>query len=153
MAFEQTFHALISGRAFDRYQDGLRARFKAHKIGYSVTYGEPTSKPAMWLDFDTPEAIGRATVWETGECDLEVLDPVTGEDLFREHHEFQLPEEFHSSWKSFEVIRSRSRDPNKRTSRRTQPDTRWESIDFRDSIPYPPLVAALSVSGEWPLTF
>ena len=98
MAFEQTFHALISGRAFDRYQDGLRARFKAHKIGYSVTYGEPTSKPAMWLDFDTPEAIGRATVWESGECDLEVLDAVTGEDLFREHHEFQLPEEFHATY-------------------------------------------------------
>ena len=34
-----------------------------------------------------------------------------------------------------------------------QPDTRWESIDFRDTIPYSAFVAALSVSGDRPFTF
>jgi hypothetical protein len=34
-----------------------------------------------------------------------------------------------------------------------QPDTRWESIDFSDSIPYSPFVAAPSVSGGRPQTF
>jgi len=33
-----------------------------------------------------------------------------------------------------------------------QPDTRWESIDFSDSIPYSAPVAALSVSGGRPQT-
>jgi len=36
------------------------------------------------------------------------------------------------------------------TNRRTQLDTRLESIDFRNSISYSSFVAALPVSSEWP---
>ena len=48
----------------------------------------------MWLDYETENAIGRVTLWESGECDLEVMDVATGADLLREHHEFKTPDEF-----------------------------------------------------------
>jgi hypothetical protein len=98
MSFDESFPDLISGRGFERYQSGLVARFKAHRIGYSVTYGESTPKPAMWLDFETDAAIGRVTLWESGECDMEVLDATTGGDLLREHHEFKTTEEFFATY-------------------------------------------------------
>ena len=98
MPADESFSELISGRGLERYQDGLRSRFRAHRIGYSVVYGEPTSKPAMWLDFETTEAIGRVTIWESGECDMEVVDATTGEDLLREHHFFDSTDEFHSTY-------------------------------------------------------
>lgn len=63
-----------------------------------MTYGEPTSKPSMSLDFETDDAIGRVTLWESGECDMEVLDAATGGDLLREHHEFKTTEEFFATY-------------------------------------------------------
>ena len=98
MTCDESFPDLISGRGFERYQSGLVARFKAHRIRYSVTYGEPTPKPAMWLYFGTDAAIGRITLWESGECDMEVLDVTTGGDLLREHHEFKTTKEFFATY-------------------------------------------------------
>ncbi|MEO6473605.1 hypothetical protein [Luteolibacter sp.] len=98
MPFHESFPDLISGRGFDSYQSGLVARFKAHRIDYSVTYGAPSPKSAMWLDFETDDAIGRVTLWESGECDMEVLDATTGGDLLREHYEFKTTEEFFATY-------------------------------------------------------
>ena len=98
MPSDESFPELISGRGFERFQTGLVARFRAQSISYSVTYGEPTQKTAMWLDFETVDAIGRITLWESGECDMEVLDATTGRDLLREHHDFKTTEEFHATY-------------------------------------------------------
>lgn len=98
MPSDESFPDLISDRGFERFQTGLVARFRAHGISYSVTYGEPTQKTAMWLDFETDDAIGRVTLWESGECDMEVLDATTGGDLLREHHDFKTTEEFHATY-------------------------------------------------------
>jgi hypothetical protein len=98
MPSDESFPDLISGRGFERFQTGLVARFRAHRISYSVTYGEPTQKTAMWLDFETVDAIGRVTLWESGECDMEVLDATTGGDLLREHHDFKTTKEFHATY-------------------------------------------------------
>jgi hypothetical protein len=98
VSFTETFPELISGRGFDRYQAGLNARFLAKRIDYRLTYGEPTAKPLMFMDYDTPSAVGRVTLWESGECDMEVLDAETGEDLLREHHEFSDAEAFFSTY-------------------------------------------------------
>jgi hypothetical protein len=88
MHFPWTFPELISGREFERFQSGLEARFEANRIDYKLTYGEPTAKPAMWMDYETDSAIGRVTLWESGECDMEVLEAKSGEDLLRETHTF-----------------------------------------------------------------
>ena len=47
--------------------------------------------------------------------------------------------------------RSAGRSRAARTSRRAQPDTRREFLDFRGSIPYSAIVTAPTVSGERPL--
>lgn len=110
MSFDQTFSDLISGRGFDRFQSGLVARFEAAGINYSVTYGQPTSKSAMWLDFETEDAIGRVTLWESGECDMEVLDATTGGDLLREHYEFMTTREFFDTYPKVPLLLRKMRD-------------------------------------------
>lgn len=97
MEFE-TFPELISGRKFDLYQDGLRSRWRSWRIEYHLTYGDPTPKPALWMDFTTDEALARVTLWESGECDMEVLDAESGTDLLREHHEFSSSAEFFETY-------------------------------------------------------
>ena len=86
---------LITGRGFDRYQDGLRSRFAAYRLDYELTYCTPTDNPAMRLDFQSPLHVGRVTVWESGACDMEVLDVATGDMVFYEHHELAAEKEFH----------------------------------------------------------
>jgi hypothetical protein len=109
MPFDESFRDLISGRGFERYQPGLVARFKAHGIGYAVTYGEPTPKPAMWLDFETDDAIGRVSLWASGECDLEVVDVKTGGYLLLEHHEFKTVEDFFATYTKVPLLLRRLR--------------------------------------------
>lgn len=109
MSTFESFPELISGRKFEVYQVGLVSRWRAHRIGYEVTYGEPTAKPAMWLDFTTDQAIGRVTLWESGECDMEVLNSITGEDILREHHEFKSSEEFFDTYPKVPLLLRRLR--------------------------------------------
>lgn len=89
---------LISGRGFDRFQAGLISRFKSFGFQYQLTYCEPTINPAMRLDFDSPLHRGQVTVWESGSCDLEVLDASTGEVVFNQHHELSSEMEFHQTY-------------------------------------------------------
>ncbi|MFC7339664.1 hypothetical protein ACFQY0_20940 [Haloferula chungangensis] len=50
------------------------------------------------MDFTIDEALARVTLWESGECDMEVLDAESGADLFREHHEFRSSAEFFETY-------------------------------------------------------
>jgi len=87
---------LISGRGFDEFQPGLTARFKAYGFAYQLTYCEPSDDTAMRLDFDSPLHLGRVTAWESGACDLEVVEISTGRIVFSEHHQLNSDREFHS---------------------------------------------------------
>ena len=98
MHFPWTFPELITGRKFDLFQSGLESRFVANRVGYKLTYGESTAKPAMWMDYETDFAIGRVTLWESGECDMEVLDAESGYDLLRETHTFPDADAFFASY-------------------------------------------------------
>jgi len=86
---------LISKRGFDKFQPGLVARFKAFHLNYGLTYGAPTDNPAMCLDFESPLHLGRVIVWESGECDLEVLEVSSGKTVLLEHHQLNSEIEFH----------------------------------------------------------
>lgn len=87
---------LISGHGFDRFQPGLNARFKGYGFVYNLTYCEPTEDPTMRLDFESPLHFGRVTAWESGACDLEVIEIQTGKVVFFEHHELSSESEFHN---------------------------------------------------------
>ncbi|MGI4789784.1 MAG: immunity protein TriTu family protein [Janthinobacterium lividum] len=86
---------LISGRGFDQFQGGLRSRFGTYGLWYKLTYCEPTDNSAMRLDFESRIHIERVTVWESGECDLEVLEIANGATVFAEHHKVENEQEFH----------------------------------------------------------
>ena len=89
---------LISGRGFDRFQSGLKSRFSAYRMQYSLTYCKPSDNSAMRLDFETMKLLGRVTVWESGHCDMEVIDVESGDFVFYEHHKFSDEIEFHRTF-------------------------------------------------------
>ena len=89
---------LISEHKFDRYQSGLESRFAAYGLWYALTYCELSDNPAMRLDFETSRLLGRVTVWESGHCDMEVIDIISSEYTFREHHQFSNELEFQKTY-------------------------------------------------------
>jgi hypothetical protein len=92
---ENPLHQLIVNRRFEQFQPGLQARFKAHRVSYSYQYCEPIDNPALVLDFETPELIGRLTAWVSGFCDTEVLEISSQKTVFYKHYELHTENEFH----------------------------------------------------------
>lgn len=90
---------LVKERGFDRFQDGLKARFFDYK--YELTYHPITSNSAMSIDFEKSGKIGRMTVWESGECDVEALEMKSGKLLFWKHYELKDEREFHKCLANF----------------------------------------------------
>jgi hypothetical protein len=86
---------LIRYRTFDRYQQGLESRFGAYKFDYQLTYCKPSNNSAMLLDFSYKDLIGRMTVWESGECDLEVTEKETGKSILWKHYQLNDEGAFH----------------------------------------------------------
>ena len=86
---------LIRNRSFDRFQDGLKARFAAYQFIYELTYGEHTDNSAMYLDFEDKNLMGRMTVWESGFCDLEVIEIETAKQIFWRHYQLHDERAFH----------------------------------------------------------
>lgn len=95
---------LISGRNFDQFQPGLESRFAAYQLQYALTYCETTNNPAMCLDFENSKYLGRVTVWESGHCDMEVIDIGSGKNVFLEHHQFSDELEFHKTYSKLVVF-------------------------------------------------
>ena len=59
------------------------------RVGINLEYVEnanEASKSAR-IEFDSDALFGRATLWENGLCDLEILSVETGEQVLYQHHE------------------------------------------------------------------
>ena len=54
-------------------------------ISAELTYGEPTSNTALYIDLDGPAAMGRMTWWSDGSLVAEVLRLSDGESLLSQH--------------------------------------------------------------------
>lgn len=89
---------LIANRGFDDYQSGLKSRFLAFGLDYTLVYCEPTDKLAMYLEFESPTQLGRVTAWISGECEMEVVDKQTGQTVFQESLRCESERDFHSSF-------------------------------------------------------
>jgi hypothetical protein len=90
---DEPLKSLISGRNFDRFQPALESHFAAWR--YTLTYCEPSDDSAMRLDFETIKFLGRVTVWESGHCEMEVIDIDSGDYVLCEHHQFSNEIEFY----------------------------------------------------------
>jgi hypothetical protein len=66
-----------------------------------VTTGGVSINPGMRLDFDTPQCVGRITCWQSGECDLEVLEVDTEKLLYRDHQTLIMPADFDAAFHDF----------------------------------------------------
>ena len=88
----RTLVNLISGKEFERYQSGLKARFGGH--GYSYKYVVGNGENYLSIKFDTNKFLGAVKVFENGRLDLRVSDKYSGEDLLRETHNIKSADQF-----------------------------------------------------------
>ena len=95
---EAPLKELIENRGFDNFQSGLVSRFNSYEIEYNLVYWEPTSKSAMYLEFENEVHIGRVTVWVSGECEMEVLEVESGITVFQKSCIFKDEGEFHQGY-------------------------------------------------------
>jgi len=74
-----------------------------------------TDKPGIYadIDFDAGELLGRATLWATGECDMEALYSTTGNSIFQEHYTFRSEGELDTGLRQFFLKLKRSSEPAK----------------------------------------
>jgi len=68
----QTLHQLISGRGFDRFRNGLEARFTAHGLSYRIYYSESAPLPSLLVRLEGRERSGEVCVWESGHCNITI---------------------------------------------------------------------------------
>ena len=86
--------------AFEAWCEANRPRF-AHS-GVSVEYIRPElnklviRKESARVVFETEDFIADVIVWDTGECDLEVLHCETSDQLLRKTYEFGTVEDMAS---------------------------------------------------------
>ena len=54
---------------------------KKIKFSFSELINENTDKPSQYVDIDTKNRMARISLWETGECDFEIIDNETAKQL------------------------------------------------------------------------
>ncbi|WP_143605985.1 immunity protein TriTu family protein [Variovorax sp. 54] len=85
----------------------------AKNIDTRLTESEPSANPSARLDVDVPTAIGRITVWESGDYDIESIDLETERSLYADRGTLQQDDEmskkFSPFFASLGVIVSRER--------------------------------------------
>lgn len=64
-------------------------RERLARIGIATEYVESANveSRSARVDLQSDAMIGRATVWDAGFCDLELLSVETGEQMLYQHHE------------------------------------------------------------------
>ncbi len=62
---------------------------------------ENTDKNSIRADFDTDEYVGRITLWDSGECDMEIADIQSGEAVCWKHYTFGGMEEAEETMTEF----------------------------------------------------
>lgn len=89
---------LISQRGFERYKEGLHARFAAYRFSYSHDYYNATENASLHLNVKSQKYLGQVVVWESGDCELKAVDATSGEIVFFEHYRFNNEDDFHSTF-------------------------------------------------------
>ena len=85
---------LITGKKFDRFQDGLKSRFLAHRIDYSYNYTNDTT-PCLILNFRNAKYASQAKLAESGSLELIAKDNQSGRVMFSQTFQIATADEFH----------------------------------------------------------
>ena len=89
----RTLNNLISGKGFDKYQTGLKARFDAY--GYTYKYSKnQEGTPYLSLKFDTPKFLGLVVVTESGNLSLKICDQETNAVYMNIEYDIKTADQF-----------------------------------------------------------
>ena len=80
----------------------------AHGMHLETSMGGDSPNPGMRLDFDSTQFIGRITCWESGECELELIDVDTEETIYSENQTLTMTADFADAFRDFLRVMSDS---------------------------------------------
>jgi uncharacterized protein (DUF2147 family) len=83
------------------WAESQSAAIAARGIHMEITVGSTTVNPAMRLDLDSTQFMGRITYWESGECELEVIDIDTGKTMYSDYQILAVPTDFDNAFRDF----------------------------------------------------
>ena len=72
---------------YDKNRSELKSLFDDIEIKSSPTVRTSMDKASSWIEFSNNIILGNLTVWDTGECDLVIISPNSGEQLLFEYRE------------------------------------------------------------------
>jgi hypothetical protein len=86
------------------FQDWLNGNFQSlqsNQCKFNIKHcGEKTDNPAIRVDVETSRVLGRLTVWESGNCTMEVID-IESEQMLMDEYRHLTSDNFDNSFRSF----------------------------------------------------
>lgn len=79
--------------ALHRWFSERREQLSNAGVAMEFVEGANEDARSARVDLESDSKMGRATVWETGLCDLELLSVETGEQLLYQHHDQLAPQQ------------------------------------------------------------
>lgn len=67
------FSHFISEHGFDNQLEHYFSTLALSNVGYLYTYSSFCNTPCLRIDFDNCKQLSRITIWESGECNIEVI--------------------------------------------------------------------------------
>ena len=89
-----TFSDLITGHGFERHYARHFKELPDKGIDYRHVYSQPDSNPFLKIDFDNRQIMARITLWESGDCSLEVISFKNGAVMIDEAFKLSMLSEF-----------------------------------------------------------
>ncbi len=89
-----SFRDFICDRGYDDFLPGVEARLKPQKVTCEVHYASDAPVPTLRLRFENERAAYEVILWESGDCEMQVLDFQMESFVFHKHERFASPLEF-----------------------------------------------------------
>lgn len=104
MEDQKPLAAWIAEKGFDRYQPGLRRRFRAYRLDYWYRYAEFEGEPALNIEFESVVHRGRVVARASGACNLRIWDRTTGKSVFTEECQLASERDFFETYPQVPVF-------------------------------------------------
>jgi len=90
-----TLHELIGEKGFEQFRQGLEARFGAHRLAYTIHYGETPPNCSIFIRLESKQRIGEVCAWESGDCDVHQVDLQKEDGIQDSHYTLASAYDFH----------------------------------------------------------
>jgi hypothetical protein len=86
-----TFRDFICNRGYDDFLPGVEARLRPQNVACDVHYATDAPVPTLRLRFENKKAVYEVILWESGDCEMQVLDFKKESFVFHKHERFSSP--------------------------------------------------------------